>query len=153
MSDNLALWKAASTRVKNLEDGRFLRYRVQDPISLMIPTEDGPLVQNPLLDVIFDHMSSVDPNLKSGSEQDMQQNPMENRENLINLKRGLRSVMIAVIIEPPLIEQGNEDGISVDQIGFNIQMEIFNDLMGGPEVTNLKNFPEEQDPSLAITSE
>lgn len=58
---------------------------------------------------------------------------------------------IQSIVEPPLIEQGHEVGISVSRIPFAAKMEIFSDLTGiaGGQVSALQTFRSGQEKSLA----
>lgn len=129
-----AAWRAKLTRTIEFQDGLAIEYRVIDMLVLLDDNGDAP---NPLMSVMAAQLSG-------GKSQDMSTLATD-PQVLSHLQTMLRGIMIKVVINPPLIEQGHTDGISVDQITLDKKMAVFEDLMGGAEALNSAlSFREEQ---------
>ncbi len=129
-----AAWREKLTRTINFPDGLAIEYRIVDMLVLLDDKGDAPNLL----------MASLSEQLFSGKQQDMSTMTTDPKM-LSNLQTMLRNIMTKVVINPPLIEQGHADGISVDQISLDKKMAVFEDLMGGPEaVQAARSFRNEQ---------
>ena len=65
---------------------------------------------------------------------------MEDPKTLAALSEKIDEILIEVMVSPPLIEQGDDEGISIGRIPFEHKMTIFNHLMGGSQLDQLEKF-------------
>jgi len=140
-------WLERSLRTVDFGGGYQVTIRIKNELALMF-NDDG--LPNPLTSVIMDHMG----------EHQLDKDPQElNMGSLLGdvtktaaLRNGLRDLLIEVIVDPPLLEQGNPDGVPVDTFRLDEQMRIFEEIFGGKDqLAKVEGFPAEQNPDMDLT--
>jgi hypothetical protein len=121
----------------DLGDGTEVKIRLMDVLSLLDGDGDTP---NPLLAIVAGHTEG---------KKDPGESFMKDPQAIHSLRVTLNNVMKKVVIDPPLIEAGHPDGISVDEFTIEEKMLIFQALMGGGELLgSATGFREEPRASL-----
>lgn len=134
---SLDAWKAKSIRVLEVAEGLAIQYKAYDLLELL--TTDNEF--NPLLAEVFSKGSNA-------VQQQMKSDPTATMPKLLGL---VNEIAVKVIVNPPLIEQGKEDGISVKEIPFMAKFALFQELMGGQQqLEDAKQFLEGQETSMVI---
>lgn len=100
-----------------------VKYRLFDVLALIAGDNGTP---NPLLNIIQGHTDPRQANAEKAAQK-------LSGEDLIALQKTLNDMMIKVVIEPPLVQQGHADGIDVDEFTIEEKMLIFTDLAGGEQ--------------------
>lgn len=127
-----AAYRQRIERVAELETGIVVRLRMVDPLSFLGSGEDG--MPNPLLAVVARAMK--------GGAQDAGRAAMQDPQAVGDFIKRLNGLVIKALVEPPLIEQGHADGLSVDELSLDDKMAIFGALMGGGAALDaVKGFP------------
>lgn len=139
MSKRLDAWKNR-TQVITLSSGFDVEVKMLD-VMAMASSNNGN-APNPLMRMVQD--------AKQGEGQvDLSKLDGDSLTELMSL---VRKVCIKAIVDPPLTENGHEDGISIDEIPFGEKMEIFGELMGGGEaISQAKTFLGAEGAGLAVT--
>ncbi|RMH11463.1 MAG: hypothetical protein D6698_16315 [Gammaproteobacteria bacterium] len=95
-----------------------------DHLSVLVKTQDilaMMSVKNPLL-------ASIRAMMGDG---DTMQNVLQNPKTFAEFTNALNELLCDVIIAPPLIENGAEDGVSINQLTMDWKLKIFYALVGG----------------------
>lgn len=119
---SLAAWRERRVRVVELSDGLAVRIKVIDVLALLDGQGDAP---NPLLGIAVGHTQ--------GSEQEMGEALFNDPARVRALRTTLNEMLKRVVIEPPLVENGTAEGISVDDFSMEDKLAVFTALMGGAE--------------------
>jgi hypothetical protein len=82
--------------------------------------------------------------------QDAEKNLLDDPKAVAALIESLDKLLIEAVVEPPLLEQGNDEGIPVGAIPFAFKLAIFNELIGGLAVQQVQAFPEQQIGGLEV---
>ncbi len=136
MTDRLEQWKKR-TQVVEFASGMSVEVKMLD--ILTSGGENG--APNPLLEIMS----------KTGGKIDTDELAKTDPKLLADLLVTAREACIKAIIDPPIIEAGHEDGISVDEIPITEKIEILMALMGGEDdIQSAKKFLVEQGPSLVV---
>lgn len=64
----------------------------------------------------------------------------ENENAIEGISSIIDQLLIAVVIEPPLVEQGHEDGLSLKNVMISYKMEVFQQLTGGQQYAQMNQF-------------
>jgi len=139
MSVHLGKWKAR-TREVTLSSGMQLTIKPIDVLAKLSDTKNGG---NPLLTTISKHMGQ-------GQALDMGNMIKDDPQALPKMVTMVRELALATVIDPPLIENGHAEGISVDEISFEEKMELFGLLMGGDAIKQAATFRTGQGANLVI---
>lgn len=116
-----------------------VKIRMYDILALL--SDDGD-IPNPLLAVAQRRMK---PGADEADEDEAGRALMSDPKAVDALRGALNRIMIAVVIAPPLVEQGHADGVSVDAFSLEDKMIIFNELSGGDErLDAAARFPDAQ---------
>jgi hypothetical protein len=121
-------WQTYSTREIKLDEQLSVKVRSYDILTLLAG-ENGK--GNPLMSVIVQAMGS------GADQQSIGKSLMQKPEMISSISKMLNETMVAVVVEPPLIESGSENGISVNEIPFDFKLKIFFELVGGQERLNM----------------
>lgn len=136
----LAAWKQALISEYQFEmNGQMLtiRYQSVDVMDLMA-SEAG----NPLMGALQGSMAQGADASVIGAEL------MKKPEDLTKVFEMLNKLLVKAIVEPPLVEQGNEDGIPLAAIPYTVKMELFSRLIGGGTVDPLEQFRQKPPKSM-----
>jgi hypothetical protein len=120
-------WREARLQEFSLQYGGVIRYRVADVLALLDEQGNAP---NPLMAIIADHTKgtpSAAQARQTGAE--IMTDPAKRGE----LRAMLNDIMVRLVVWPPLVEQGHEDGVSVDEFTIEEKMDIFTGLLGGQQ--------------------
>jgi len=140
---SLEAWQEQSTIIVPVGKKLGLKIRVLDVMGLM--AGDGETV-NPLMSII----SKAANNRGNLNQQQLGAEIFKDEKAFGGLVKTLDDILIKVLVSPPLIEQGFEKGISVNQIPFEAKMKVFFALMGGEApVAQLSQFRGEESGVLA----
>jgi hypothetical protein len=131
-STSAAAWRERLIRTVEFDDGLAIQFRLVNMLALLDSDGDAP---NPLLSIVGQHMNG---------QQAIGKTMMEDPAALHSLRLMLKDVMVKVVVAPPLIEQGHEDGIHVDDIPLEKQMAVFDQLMGGAGLASAQAFRQKQ---------
>lgn len=113
-----------------------IRYRAVTPFALLHALGDIP---NPLLAAIKDIVG------QGGDNEQIARSFVARIDDIFGkmgvLDESLTAVMKEIVIEPPLVEQGNPDGVPVRSIPADWQIEVIIAAVGGMEgINNLFGF-------------
>ncbi len=136
----LAAWKQAlisEYQFEMNEQTLTIRYQSVDVMDLMA-SEAG----NPLLGALQRAMTQGADASIIGAEL------MKKPEDLAKVFEMLNKLMVKAIIEPPLVEQGYEDGVPLAAIPYTVKMELFSRLIGGGAVDPLEQFRQKPPTSM-----
>jgi hypothetical protein len=122
-------WREKLTRTLDFEDGLAIKFRLINMLALIDSDGETP---NPLLSIVAQHMN--------GKQEAIGKKLMEDPTALHSLRVMLKDIMVKVVVEPPLVEQGHPDGIHVDDISMEKQMAVFESLMGGTGLAAAQSF-------------
>ncbi len=106
--------------------------------------------RNPILAIIQDMVerdAEGKPQLDKINEAAMLDRP----EKLAELSQALDQLLIDIVINPPLKEQGHDNGYSLKKIPFNYKMKVFEHISGGEQaLTATQRFHTPETASLVI---
>lgn len=140
---SLEAWLENAVIVVPVSKKLALKIQVLDVMALM--SGDGETV-NPLMAIV----SKAAGTQGRASQVQLGAEIFRDEKALGALSKTLNDMLVKVVVSPPLIEQGFEKGISVNQIPFDAKMKVFFTLMGGEEkVGQLQQFRPEQSPTVA----
>jgi hypothetical protein len=122
-TNSIQAWREARLQTYPLDFGGEIKYMPGDVLAMLGDGEDT----NPLMAIIAQH---TDPNPKKAAESAVKN---ITPEELIGISTALNAIMIKIVHWPPLIEQGHEEGVSVNELGITEKMNIFMELAGGQE--------------------
>lgn len=124
---SLEAWQAETIRTYEFSDKLAIRYRVMDPLAVL-----GASAQtNPLIAIAMSEGGRVKFEI--------------NTEMIRDASKLFNEIAVAVIVDPPLLEQGHKNGIPVSAIPLAVKQHIFEDLVGGIQALDAaKNVVEEQ---------
>ena len=136
-------WRQNRTQTIHLNNGVAVRVKLFDVLAL---GNDGCGVGNPLLASVFEmrQQAGEDADPETVGERIMTQDP----DKVENLRQALNRMLIQVVLAPPLIEQGHEQGISVDEFTFEEKSFIYGEIMGGEQLDAAMTFREKPAPAL-----
>jgi len=117
----LAAWKEHLTETVEVGEGLAIRIRRLNVLTLL--GGDGP---NPLMGIVGQFVGAGPAEVGSLM--------LSDPTALAGLREMLRGLLIQVVIEPPLVEQGVEDGVSVDEIPLEAQLAVFGAVFGGEDL-------------------
>ena len=110
-----------------------VRYKVLDILELL--AHDN--VDNPVLGKLIG-------SVQQGGGEGVGRDPAA----IAQIAAKIKPIMVDIIIDPPLIEQGHQHGVSVSQIPPGVKLEIFMDLIGGDQLGAAETFRREQKKSM-----
>lgn len=137
MGNELQAWREQRERELNIGGGLVLRYKVADIFAVL--DDNGDLL-NPLLPIIQGAIK--------GQGETPETSLFSAPDALPKLRQLINAIMVRVITFPPLVEQGHDDGISVDDLTFTEKMAVFGDVMGGEQFDAAAMFPQAQAASV-----
>lgn len=126
-------WREFGTQVIQLDDHLAVKVRRYDVLSLLNSENAAKL--NPLLDAIQLAMK--------GDNEAVSKKLVQSPESLGALSEILNDLLIKTMVEPALVEQGNDsdNAISVNHIPTEFKFKIFLEMVGGMErLATLSNF-------------
>lgn len=118
---SVAAWRERRFVVLQLGEGVAVKVRKLDVLAVLGGEKGAP---NPLLAAVM------------GGTQTAKENALAQPENVAALRETLNAMLIRAVIEPPLVEQGHEEGISVDEFSLDEKLFILTELMGGADQLN-----------------
>lgn len=126
---SLEAWEQFGIREIQLTEQLSVRVRPMDVIAWLSRDED-----NPLLATIVQSTQDGTKAAEAGA------NLMSDGERMAQLSAKLDALMVEVMVSPPLLEQGSENGIPVARITFGQKMAIFFALIDEEQLGKLENF-------------
>jgi hypothetical protein len=136
---SLQAWRERRTELVDLGGGVAVRIKKYDLLALLSAKNGVP---NPLMALVAEHTGD--------SEQAIGQAVIKDPAKLDSLRTMLDEVALKVIVAPPLIENGNTEGISVNELSLDEKLTIFNALAGGERLTAVQTFLGQSSPSLVL---
>ncbi len=118
---SLAAWKERLTETVEVGEGLAIRIRRLNVLTLL--GGDGP---NPLLGIVGQFTGAGPAEVGSLM--------LSDPAALAGLRDMLRGLLIQVVLEPALVEQGVEGGVSVDEIPLAAQLAVFEAVFGGEDL-------------------
>jgi len=126
---SIEAWRARRTITVDL-DGVAVKIKKWDLLALLSGDGDVP---NPLLSAVSGHMGA--------SDDEVGRALMSDPEKINSLRESLNAILLKVVVAPPLVEQGHEDGVSVDEFTLEEKMIVFEALAGGAALRAARRFP------------
>lgn len=106
--------------------------------------------KNPILGIIQE-MVERDENGKPKLDSLNEASLIDSPEKLTKLSQALDALLIDLVINPPLKEQGHEAGVSLVRIPFNYKMRIFEHISGGDQaLTAAERFHPAEGTSMVV---
>ena len=118
-------WRESRLQTYALEFGGEIQYKVVDVLAMLDDDGNAP---NPLMAMVAGHTDPT-PDSKKKKQPDKAITPAEMQA----IRKEMDRIMIAVIVTPPLLEQGYEGGVSVAEFAMEEKQDIFTILMGGEQ--------------------
>lgn len=131
-----AAWKQALVAEYEFEmNGQTLAIQYQSVDVLEVIASDAG---NPLLGALQASMNGQGSNPLAVSKP----------EDMAAIAGMLNKLLVKAIVEPKLIEQGHEEGVSVANIPFSVKLELFSRLIGGGVIDQLEQFRQKPPQSM-----
>jgi hypothetical protein len=130
---SLEAWQAQSISTIDLGNGLAFRVRQLDVMELLMGEDQ---LGNPYINTLQQYMG--------GDTDTSGANLMQDQKALKAVQGLLDHIMVKAIVEPPLAEQGHENGIALASIKLEHKFEVLSGLMGGEDlVDKIQNFRQE----------
>lgn len=141
---SLDAWRQRRTATLHLSGDVAVVYRQIDILSILDSDGNAP---NPLMSIVQGHTKRSDGDEEGG-------NMIANPEGVHALRTMLNDLLVRVVVSPPLTEQGNKDGVSVDDFTLEDKLTIFEALAGGAvNLDAAKRFPAQPTESVGVAPE
>jgi hypothetical protein len=143
---SLAAWNEYNTQTIPVSEKLAFEIAGMDVLALLTQGT------NPLLAIIQDIVGKEEQGITTDGNLDMKMLQAE-PEKLKALVESLDKILIDIVINPPLKEQGNPDGLPLIRIPTNFKWKIFQEISGGEAALDAtQTFPQAEAVSLVVAS-